>query len=85
MAKLTAKARNALPAKDFALPKERKYPIEDASHAANAKSRASGKSVEAKVDAKVHSKFPNMGSSSKQGESKDERKSRLDKWARSKK
>jgi hypothetical protein len=40
MAKLTAKKRNSLPAKEFALPKERKYPINDKSHAANAKARA---------------------------------------------
>lgn len=40
MAKLTTKERNSLPDKDFALPKERKYPIEDASHARDAKARA---------------------------------------------
>jgi hypothetical protein len=41
MAKLTTKERNKLPANKFALPKERKYPIENASHAKNAKARAS--------------------------------------------
>jgi len=41
MAKLDAAERNALPKKDFAMPGERKYPVPDASHAANAKSRAS--------------------------------------------
>lgn len=40
MSKLDASQRNALPAKDFALPAERKYPVEDAGHAAAAKSRA---------------------------------------------
>lgn len=40
MAKLTAKARKALPAKDFAGP-GRSFPIENKSHAANAKARAS--------------------------------------------
>ena len=40
MAKLNAAARNALPSSDFALPKERKYPINDASHQAKAKGRA---------------------------------------------
>lgn len=39
MAKLTAKARNALPAATFAGP-GRSYPIPDSSHAANAKARA---------------------------------------------
>lgn len=41
MAKLDAADRKALPAKDFALPAERKYPMPDRSHAANAKARAS--------------------------------------------
>jgi Family of unknown function (DUF6582) len=41
MSKLTSKARNALPKSEFAIPSERKYPIENASHAANAKARAS--------------------------------------------
>ena len=41
MAKLTTAARKAEPAKDFGLPKERKYPMPDKSHAADAKARAS--------------------------------------------
>ena len=40
MAKLKAKARNALPANEFGEPGERKYPMPDRSHAANAKARA---------------------------------------------
>jgi hypothetical protein len=40
MAKLDAAERKEIPAKKFALPKERKYPIEDKSHASNAKARA---------------------------------------------
>ena len=40
MSKLKAATRNALPNSAFGLPKERKYPEEDAAHAANAKSRA---------------------------------------------
>jgi hypothetical protein len=42
--KLPTKARNALPKGDFGLPAERKYPMPDASHAANAKSRATQQS-----------------------------------------
>ena len=61
MAKLTAKTRNKIPKKEFGLPGERKYPIEDKSHARNAKSRASemenkGKlspASKAKIDAKA--------------------------------
>ena len=54
MAKLTAKARNKLPAKDFAGP-GRSYPVEDKAHAANAKSRVADKSpaLKARVDAKA--------------------------------
>ena len=39
MAKLTTKERNALPNSDFAGP-GRSYPVQDASHARNALSRA---------------------------------------------
>jgi hypothetical protein len=61
MTKLTTKARKALPKKDFGLPGERKYPMENRAHAANAKSRASqmekaGKlspASKAKIDAKA--------------------------------
>ena len=40
MAKLTAKQRKKIPAKEFGLPKSRKYPMEDKSHAVAAKARA---------------------------------------------
>lgn len=40
MAKLDTKERNKLPKSEFALPKERKYPINDKNHAENAKGRA---------------------------------------------
>ena len=40
MSKLSTKARNALPKSDFAGP-DRSYPVQDHSHAANAKARAS--------------------------------------------
>jgi hypothetical protein len=67
MAKLTSKARSAIPSKDFALPGKRAYPIEDRSHAANAKARASGKPEQGKVDAAVARKYPDMGKSSSKG------------------
>jgi len=41
MADLKAKARNKLPKSDFGMPGERKYPLNDKSHARNAKARAS--------------------------------------------
>lgn len=60
MAKLTSKERKALPSKDFAGP-GRSYPIEDKSHARNAKARASqaehagrmSKGEERKIDRKA--------------------------------
>ncbi len=62
MAKLTAKTRNALPAKTFAGP-DRSYPVNDMNHARNALSRVSqhGTSdLKARVRAKVHAKFPGI-------------------------
>jgi len=40
MSKLKASTRNALPKSTFGMPGERKYPMPDKSHAANAKARA---------------------------------------------
>ena len=40
MAKLNAAKRNKLKKSSFGLPGERKYPVNDRSHAANAKARA---------------------------------------------
>lgn len=62
MAKLTSKARNALPGKDFALP-GRKYPVEDKSHAQNALARVSqngSPKEKAAVRSKVAAKYPGM-------------------------
>ena len=60
MAKLNAAKRNKLPGKDFAGP-GRSYPVPDASHARNAKARASqavnagrmSKGQESRIDAKA--------------------------------
>jgi hypothetical protein len=41
MAKLSEVLRSKIPAKKFGIPSERKYPMPDRSHAANAKARAS--------------------------------------------
>lgn len=38
--KLDAAVRKMIPASKFAMPSKRKWPIEDAAHASNAKSRA---------------------------------------------
>ena len=62
MAKLNAKARKALPKSDFGEPGKRAYPMPDASHAKNAKARASqavnagrmSSSEKAKIDSKAN-------------------------------
>jgi hypothetical protein len=65
MAKLKAAKRNSLPSSDFGMPGERKYPMPDASHAANAKARATqavkagrmSESTKEKIDAKANRKL----------------------------
>lgn len=60
--KLTTKARKKIPKSEFGMPGEKKYPMPNKSHAANAKARASqmvkkGKLSEAskeKIDAKAN-------------------------------
>lgn len=64
MAKLTTKARKALKKSDFAGPND-SYPVENRTHAANAKARASqavnagrmSKGEETKIDAKANKKL----------------------------
>ena len=51
MAKLTTTKKNAEPNKEFGLPKERKYPMPDPSHAKNAKARASQMEHQGKLSA----------------------------------
>lgn len=61
MADLTTKRRNSLPSSSFGMPGERKYPMPDRSHAANAKARASqqyargnlSESAKDRIDAKA--------------------------------
>lgn len=63
MARLTDRQRDRLPTKDFALPKERAYPINDAAHARNALARVSqfgSPSEVAAVKHAVHRKFPRI-------------------------
>lgn len=59
MSKLTARARARIKPSNFAGPNQ-SYPIEDRSHAVNALARASGKSVQSEVDAKVYAKYPSL-------------------------
>jgi hypothetical protein len=51
MAKLTTAKKNREPNKDFGLPEQRKYPMPDASHARNAKARASQMEHQGKLSA----------------------------------
>lgn len=69
MAKLTAKARKAIPTRSFALP-GRRYPIEDAGHARNALSRVSqngSPEEKAEVRAAVKNKYPGIGAGDRAG------------------
>jgi hypothetical protein len=69
MAELKAKTRDKLPAKDFAEPEKRAYPIEDKAHARNAKARASqavkagrmSKGEEGKIDKKADAILKSKG------------------------
>lgn len=62
MPKLSSKSRKKMPKSEFGMPGERKYPMPDRSHAANAKSRASqmvkkgklSKSAKVKIDNKAN-------------------------------
>lgn len=57
MTKLTAKERKKLPTKKFALPAERKYPIQDKAHAVNAKARATQMENKGKISPATKSKI----------------------------
>jgi len=65
MAKLDTSKRDKLPARDFAEPEKRAYPVEDAAHARNAKARATqavkagrmSKAEKAKIDKKADAKI----------------------------
>lgn len=60
-ATLTTRRRESLPARDFAMPGERKYPIHDEAHARNALARSAGKPEAAQVRRAVCRRYPNMG------------------------
>ena len=65
MADLTAKKRRALPDQTFAIPSERKYPINDRRHAANALARVAQNGTPAEktqVKAAVKKKYPDLPS-----------------------
>lgn len=63
MAELKAKKRNSLPDSSFALPSQRKYPIHDREHGANALARVTqnGTPAERKtVKAAVCKRYPDL-------------------------
>lgn len=63
MAKLTYQQRKRLPARQFALEKERKYPLEDITHARNALARVSAfgtESEKVEVRREVYTKYPQL-------------------------
>jgi hypothetical protein len=63
MAKLTAKMRKALRPSQFALPEQRKYPLDTKARARNAPARASQHATpaeQATIARKVAAKFPGI-------------------------
>lgn len=68
-ATLTTKKRKSLPSTSFVFPNQRRYPIHDRAHAANALARAAGKPEYAKVRAAVCARYPDLPSC-KKGKSK---------------
>lgn len=71
MGLLRTAMRNSLPPSEFGMPGERKYPLYDRSHAANAKARASQQeakgnisaSTKAQIDAKANRVLGTPGAS----------------------
>ena len=65
MAELSTAQRKNLPAADFAIPAERRFPIPDRRHAANALARVAQTGTpaeQAQVKAAVKRKYPDMPS-----------------------
>jgi len=63
MAKLTAQGRKRIKSSNFALPAERKYPIQDIAHARNALARVAQHgtpSEKAQVRRAVYRKYPSL-------------------------
>jgi len=63
MAKLTAQGRKRIKSSNFALPAERKYPIQDIAHARNALARVAQHgtpSEKARVRRAVYRKYPSL-------------------------
>ncbi len=68
MSVLNSATRNALKTSDFALPKERAYPIHDLAHARNALERVSQYGTpdeQVKVRAAVHKRYPELAGQEK--------------------
>jgi len=57
MAKLTAAARKKIPSSQYGLPGQKKYPMPDKSHAANAKARATQMVAKGKLSASSAAKI----------------------------
>ena len=78
MAKLSAKARNKLPASSFAGP-ARSYPIPDENHARNALARAAqhaSPELQATIKAKVRRRYPSISIEGEKSKPRSDRPSR---------
>lgn len=63
MTKLSEALRSKIPAKKFGIPGERKYPMPDRSHAANAKARASEEYNKGNLSAEMKGHIDKMADS----------------------
>jgi phage terminase Nu1 subunit (DNA packaging protein) len=66
MSRLTAAQRKALPARDFALPKTRQYPIQDQEHARYALSDMGHETakVQQQIKERVNKRYPDLAQAS---------------------
>jgi hypothetical protein len=67
MSRLTAAQRKALPARDFALPKTRQYPIQDQEHARYALSDMGHETakVQQQIKERVEARYPGLATADK--------------------
>lgn len=79
MAVLSSAARNRLSKQSFVFPKERKYPIEDESHARNALARAAqhlGPEGQSKVKRAVKARYPSIKVEGEQAKGRSDKAAR---------
>lgn len=82
MAELTAAERKKIPGKKFGLPGQRKYPMPDKSHAANAKARAKQQLDKGNIDQAEYKKIVAMADKMLGSSGEDSAEDRTDLYVR---